>query len=69
MSVNVSLYESADHAMRKKLKLNSDGDDSCSKKCRWGCGSADGAAVVPVLESSKVWGQAVCFVLVYQAGI
>jgi hypothetical protein len=45
--------------MRKKLKLSSDGGDSCSKKCKQGYSGAYGG----------VWSQAVDFLLVHLSGI
>jgi hypothetical protein len=62
------LYEGAVRAMRKKIKLNSDGGDTSSKKCKRGYGSACGG-VWRSLRLVGVRSQAVGFVLVRLAGI
>jgi hypothetical protein len=65
---HASLYECAVRAMRKKLKLSSDGGDSGSKKCERGYGGAYGG-VWRSLRLAGVWSQAVSFVLERSAGI
>jgi hypothetical protein len=55
-------------AMRKKMKLNSDGGDSGSKKCKRGYDGAYGG-VWRSLHLAEVWSQTVGFVLVHLAGM
>jgi hypothetical protein len=58
------LCECAVCAMRKKMKLISDGGDSGGKKCKWGYGG-----VWRSLRLAGVWSQAVGFVFVRVAGV
>jgi hypothetical protein len=61
---HVLLYECAVPAMRKKMKLSSDGGDCGSKKCKLGYGGAYGGVWRSL---AGVW-RAVGFVLVRLAG-
>jgi hypothetical protein len=67
MSVTLD-YECAVRAMRKKLKLSSDGSNFGSKKCKRSYGGVCGG-VWRSMRLEGAWIQAVGFVLVRLAGI